>query len=487
MKKSNLLIHTLIMTAVNLIMRSVSVSFNAYLTNRISAAGIGLFQLVMTVYSLAVTFSCAGIRLATTRVTVEINTLKKNDISKSLTLCITYAGICGCIIGFILFAFSNVISTAWIDNAQTVFPLKILSISLPFVAMSSALGGYFTAIEKIPQYSFVQLLEQGFKIIVVIKLIEKYSDAGTAYACISIVAGMTASEIFSFTLSSVLKKLSTPEKGEKPAVDIFRMLRIAMPDAAGTCARNILLTIEHLLIPKGFKKSGAGSTAALAAYGSIHAMAMPVLLYPSAVLSSLSSLLIPDLAKRNETGDTKGINSSVSRNLKRTFIFSLICAVFFAVFAPVISEIIYKSKEAAEYIRILSPLVPIMYTDMVTDGMLKGLDQQIYSMRYNIIDSALCVVLVWFLLPRYAVKGYIFILYISEIVNFALSMNRLISVCDISIGLREHGAKSATFFRLKKCSDAPAECGYRAYRDRAKRNQVPEFSRRKDRIQALRE
>ena len=40
------------------------------------------------------------------------------------------------------------------------------------------------------------------------------------------------------------------------------------------------------------------------------------------------------------------------------------------------------------YIRILSPLVPVMYTDTVTDGMLKGLDQQIQSMRYNIIDSA---------------------------------------------------------------------------------------------------
>ncbi|MBQ8015521.1 MAG: hypothetical protein IJ264_04975 [Clostridia bacterium] len=58
-KKSNLIKHTLIMTAVNLIMKSAGVSFNAYLTSKIGSAGIGLFQLVMTVYSLAVTFSCA--------------------------------------------------------------------------------------------------------------------------------------------------------------------------------------------------------------------------------------------------------------------------------------------------------------------------------------------------------------------------------------------------------------------------------------------
>ncbi len=486
--QSKLMAHAVIMTAVNLIMKSAGVSFNAYLTAKIGSAGIGLFQLVMTVYSLAVTFSCAGIRLASTRVTVEINTLQKNDSAKSLSICITYAGICGSIIGFILFTFSDMISTFWISDEQTALPLRILSLSLPFVAMSSALGGYFTATEHIPQYSFIQMLEQGFKIAVVIFLINRFSSYGAAYACISIVAGMTASEIFSFTLSSVLKRLITPKKTDKPTVDLFRILRVAIPDAAGTCARSILLTIEHLLIPKGFEKSGTNSKQALAAYGSIHAMAMPVLLYPSAVLSSLSSLLVPHLAKMNEIGDQRGINASVSRNLKRTVIFSVLCAVFFFISAPLLSNLVYKSNEAVMYLRILSPLVPIMYLDMITDGMLKGLDQQIYSMRYNIIDSALCVIMVFFLLPKYSVKGYIFILYASELINFYLSINRLATVCDIGFkGFQAPSKDNSRHARLKKYSGAQAAYGYRTYRGREKRSQAPQFFRRKDRIQALRE
>lgn len=473
MKKSNLLLHTAIMTAVNLIMRSIGVSFNAYLTNKIGISGIGLFQLVMTVYSLAVTFSCAGIRLATTRISVETNTLKKNDISKSLTLCITYAGICGSIIGFILYAFSDVISIHWIDSQQTSFPLKILSLSLPFVAMSSSLGGYFTAIECILHYSCVQLIEQGFKIAVVVFLINKWDTYNPLNSCISIVTGMTASEIISFLLSMILRKFKSFGKTDKSPINITEILRIAVPDAVGACARSVLLTIEHLLIPKGLQKSGVNSTAALSAYGSIHGMAMPILLYPSAVLSSLSSLLIPNLAKFHELGDENGINRCVSRNLRRTFIFSVICSLFFFLFSSPLSVFFYKSKEAAKYIKILSPLVPIMYTDMVTDGMLKGLDQQVYSMRYNIFDSALCVGLVWLLLPKYAVKGYIFILYISEIINFALSINRLKKICRIDIRyFQAHGAKTSTFFRLKKCSVFPSEYGYQTYRGRKKRSRV---------------
>lgn len=470
MKVSKTIFHALIMTAVNLIMRTVGVWFNSYLTNHIGSDGIGLFQLMMSVYSLAVTFSCAGIKLATTRIAVEINTLGKKDEGKSISLCITYAGICGSIIGFILFAFSDYVGINWLDNLQTIFPLKILSVSLPFVAMSSALSGYYTAVERIPQYSAVQLLEQGFKILVVVSLINRLNYQNPAKACVYIVIGMTASEIFSYTLAYIMKIFIIKKETDKERINISDFLRIAVPDATGTCIRSILLTIEHLLIPKGFRKSGQNSKNALSAYGCIHGMSMPVILFPSAVLSSVSALLIPKLAAFNEVGNKAKINKTVSDNLKKTVVFSLVCSAFFYFSAPVLSDLIYKSEEAAKYIKILSPLVPIMYTDMITDGMLKGLDQQVYSMKYNIIDSALCVGLVYYLLPKYSVSGYIIILYISEIINFILSIGRLNKICEIRC-FQAPSEGISRLFRLKKYSDAPSGYGCRTYRVRAKRSQ----------------
>ena len=450
MRINKLMKHTAIMTAVNLVMRAAGVGFNAYLTAKIGSSGMGLFQLVMTVYSLAVTFSSAGVRLATTRVAVEINTLRKNDMNKSVAMCVTYAGICGCLIGFLLFALADFISIHWISDSQTALPLRILSLSLPFVAMSSALGGYFTAAEKIPQYSAVQMIEQIFKIILTALILGTATEKSNLYSCIAVVAGMTAAEFFSFSLSSLLKHRTISAKSTKPILDIEKMLRVALPDAAGTCARSILLTIEHLLIPKGFEKSGEGSKEALSAYGNIHGLALPVLLFPGAVLSSLSALLVPELATMNEKNEKEKINITVEKHLKNSLLFSIICSLIFVFFAPIISKLVYKSNEAVMYIRILSPLVPVMYTDMITDGMLKGLDQQISSMRYNIIDSAICVGLVYFLLPRYSVKGYIFILYASEIINFYLSFGRLIKICDIRLFSKQR-EENATVFRRIQC------------------------------------
>ena len=101
---------------------------------------------------------------------------------------------------------------------------------------------------------------------------------------------MVASEALSFLLSFALKKSAVKKGAADKSVRLKSFFRIALPDAAGTCVRSILLTVEHLLIPKGFERSGEGSSAALAAYGNIHGMALPLLLYPSAVLSSLSAL-----------------------------------------------------------------------------------------------------------------------------------------------------------------------------------------------------
>lgn len=454
------------MTAVNLIMRSVGVAFNAYLTNRIGSSGIGLFQLLMSVYSLAVTLSSAGIRLATTRITVEINTRKNHDMRKSLALCIAYAGLVGSLVGLLLLVFSDFISAVWIGNIRTANPMRILSLSLPFVSMSSALGGYFTAIEKVPHFSFIQMLEQGAKIIITVFTLNNAKDSVTA-----IVTGMTAAEIISCSLSMILKREILKGKTDKDTVGLYKFLRVAIPDAAGSCARSVLLTVEHLMIPKGFEKSGTDSKKALSAYGSIHAMAMPLLLYPCAVLTSFSSLLIPEIAGRNEIGDRDGINLCATRTLKRTLIYSVVCAVLCYTFAPVLSDMIYKTDEAVKYIRILSPLVPIMYLDTVIDGFLKGLDLQVYSMRYNIIDSFLCVIMVYFLLPVYSVKGYIFILYASEIINLFLSMNKLISVCDIRV-FQEPSANKSMFFPSRIYSVFHKEYGYQKYRDRRKHSQV---------------
>ena len=90
--------------------------------------------------------------------------------------------------------------------------------------------------------------------------------------------------------------------------------------------------------------------------------------------------------------------------------------------------VIYDDSEAAQYIRLLAPLVPIMYLDTTTDAMLKGLGQQVWSMIINIADALISVILVYLLIPQMGITGYILTVYIAELFNAVCSIVRLLTV-----------------------------------------------------------
>ena len=73
--------------------------------------------------------------------------------------------------------------------------------------------------------------------------------------------------------------------------------------------------------------------------------------------------------------------------------------------------------------------MPLMYLDTVTDSLLKGMGEQVYTMNVNIADASISVILVRLLVPRFGILGYVAVLYIAEIINFAFSAARLLKRC----------------------------------------------------------
>ncbi|MGN0544693.1 MAG: oligosaccharide flippase family protein [Acutalibacteraceae bacterium] len=429
-----LLINTLTLAATTFLMRTVGVAFNVYLTGRLGAAGIGLFSLVTDVYSMALTFSFAGLPLASTRLTVEDSGKDAGQEKWIMRRCTLYGLTVGCFMCLVVFAGADIIARLWLGDPRTASALRILAVSLPFASVECAFSGYFTARRTVIKYAAVQIIEQTVKIAASVAMLHFWAEKGAEYACDAVAVGMTVSQIVSLFCAVTFYKLTKHSKTSACLPGGLKaLLHIAIPDAAGSCARSVLLTVEHLLIPVGFRKSGQSADQAMTLYGVIHGMALPVILYPAAIMTSLSSMLVPEFAECLARGDSRRIDSMAARAIKITVLFSMGTAGVMFIFSDGLSRSIYGDSQCTEYLKILAPLLPIMYTDTTVDGILKGLDQQIYSMRYNIIDSAMCVVLVCILIPKYSVKGYIAILFISEIVNFTLSIHRLSKVCRLEI------------------------------------------------------
>lgn len=430
-----------ILTAVSLLIRGIAVSFNVYVSNTIGAEGIGLYTLITTVYGFALTLATSGINLATTRlISEELGKIGDEGSEKVRCIvqrCVLYSLMFSITTALALYAFAEPIGGHILRDIRTVASLRILALTLPPIAVSSALSGYFTAVRRVYKNAAIQVFGQIIKIFATVGLFTVLFSFNTESACIALVVGGAVSEILSFFVQWWLyayeRRNACKEKCEEnyKCNVTKKLFGIALPVAFSAYVRSALITIEHILIPIGLEKSGNDKTAALASYGTVHSMVFPLVLFPSAILSSFAGLLVPEVSESNAREDKARIDRIVSRVMRAALIFSIGVAGIVGCFAYDIGNVIYPDTDAGKYIRMIAPLIPVMYIDSSVDAILKGLGEQVYCMGVNILDSALSVVLVVILLPRYGILGYIITVYFTELINATLSITRLLSLSSV--------------------------------------------------------
>jgi len=428
---------TVLLTGSTLVMRCIALVFQMWLVARIGAAGAGLYGLVGSVGFLAATVAISGIRFAATRlVSEEIGLQRCGGVGEAVRLCICYSLFFGVSSALVLWFMAQPIGFLWIRDARTVRSLRILALSLPFISLSSVLYGYFTACGRIFKAAVVQVLEQIVRISLVVFFLRRAPAGDLEACCAAVSTGSMLAELCSFLMMAAAYLLDrrTHAKAPEPSPRLpMRMLSIAVPLALSAYARSALSTLEQLMVPRGLKKAGWSANGALAGYGTIQSMVFPILFFPSCIVTALAELIVPQLTAAQVAGKKEDIARGVSTLLRKTLALSGLIALLLWLLGGFLGEAIYHSADAGRYLRLFAPLVPVMYTDMVTDGCLKGLGEHLASMSYNILDALCGVVLVWFLLPKFGLNGYIGVLYFEECFNFALSLHRLSQITELRL------------------------------------------------------
>ncbi len=417
--------NTILLTVTSVLMRVLSMSFQVYLTQRIGAEGIGLFELLMSVYGLATALAISGVRLSTTRLVLEMTACGRGTRGGIMRLCLGYALCLGLGAAVLLYVLSRPIAQLWLDEEALAPCLRVLAFSLPFLSVSSCLAGYFSARRQAGRMSVTQVLEFGFHMVLTFTALFVLQPKTPQRACLLLVCCSCLSDGFSSCIGWVFYTREKQGRSKAETTLLPDLLGIALPDAAGSWIRSGLVSAKHMLIPKGLRRSGTSASQALAAYGVVQGMVMPVLSFPSAFLGSISGLLVPEITECRALGQHKRVMSIMQRVLHLTLLFSFFASGMLLIYGRELGWALYHSEEACRYIRLLAPLVPLMYLDTSVDGMLKGMGLQNASMRINILDAGMCLLLVWQLLPRVGMPAYLLILYISEVLNFILSYRQL--------------------------------------------------------------
>ncbi len=434
-KAQTFIVNSIILITTSLITKLIASLFDIYVANKIGSETLGVFGLISSIFFFGTTVASSGINLATTKVISE--ELEKNanaDTKYVLKISATFSFITGIFACIMLCLFTPYITHKILFNKVENNVIYVLATSLPFISLSLSLSSYFLAKRNVLSTSVNQIATQFVRILVVFVCLNIFAkDINSAILCL--VLGSTISEIISLALHYLiyLKESSYTISTNlvKPKKVYTRMLKITIPIAITSYIRAGLNSIKHILIPLRLKLTGMSYELALQNYGIITGMAMPIIMFGSVIVYSFSTLLVPEFSRYSVNDEKSEMNKDIHKLFKVTLYFSIGLTGLLMCYGNEIGNLIYNQYSAGHYIKLLAPLIPLIYLDNVIDNILKGLGKQVSVMICNIFDMIISISFIYFLLPNFGAIGYIVVMYISEILNYTISVVTLFKTTNV--------------------------------------------------------
>ena len=125
MNKKSLILNAFILTGASLLLRAAGMFFRIYLSNRIGAEGMGLYQLITSVYFLAIHLSSGGIGIAVTRMVAERPALYGKSARDVMRSALLFSLAASLLVMAILLVSADFIALHWLGDARAGLPLRI--------------------------------------------------------------------------------------------------------------------------------------------------------------------------------------------------------------------------------------------------------------------------------------------------------------------------------------------------------------------------
>lgn len=421
------------MTVFSLINKLLGVFLRLFLSARIGSEGMGLYQLIMSVYTMFSTFATAGFTVSVSRLVAE----KEERSGGDARLLLNNSFIASAVISFaatvLMLIFADFTAVKFLGDARCAPPLRILALSMPFMALAACLKGWFIAKQGVAITSSASLFEQIVKMSVIALflniILSSTNDIGRL--CGGIVIGVTVSECCSFLYLLLFKIISERKRKnidtatETRSDSMRSLISVTLPISLSVYLTSILHTAETLLIPYVFESYSGDRGHALSQFGMIRGMVVPILFFPFAFLASLVSVFTPEISRLNVLKDRRPLYARISSIMSFVSLLSVAVGGLFFFLSYEIGEAFYPNENTAHAIKILSLVTPFMYVETVSDGILKAIGEQVQTLKFSVYNSVLRVILILLLVSRTGENGYLWLLVISNTFTYLLCRVRL--------------------------------------------------------------
>ena len=443
MKRNNPLITgTVILTLTGLASRLIGFFYRIFLSNTFGAEGMGIYQLIAPVLALSFALTVSGLQTAISKYVASETTTKDYPTSfRTLLTGFVLAMFLSVVCALCIYCFSEQIAASFLLEPRTAPLLRIIALSIPMATVHSCINGYFYGIRKTAIPAVSQLAEQICRVGSVFLIYRVCAQRGMqptiSFAVVGLVIGESASMLVSIVAiliraNHVFPKHSLPFSAGQALSGrltasarqyrhiVRQLLALSIPLSANRVIINMLQSIEAIYIPNKLMQHGLSNADALGVYGVLTGMSLPLILFPSAITNSISVLLLPVVAEADDSGNHRTISRAIFKSLKYCLLLGFACTLFFLLFGRLAGELLFHSALAGSFILTLSFICPFLYLASTLGSILNGLGKTGLTFLYSVLSLLLRLAFVFFAIPAYGIKGYLWGMLASQILQTGL-------------------------------------------------------------------
>ncbi len=445
MKKNNPLITgTIILTITGFASRFIGFFYRIFLSRVFGAEGMGLYQLTSPVLALTFSVTVSGMQTAISKyVASETTTRDYRSSFRTLFTGFSISMLLSAVCAAYIYTFSDMIAGKLLFEPRTAPLLRIISLSIPMATVHSCINGYFYGIRKTAVPSLTQLAEQIVRVGSVYFIYAIYHAKGysptISFAVVGLVIGEGASMLvsliaiycrfYSLSMSQHLASRHSASRHLVPQIHMpvfsFRqhagkLLSLAVPLSLNRTLINFLQSIEAIYIPQCLMRYGYDNAKALSVYGVLTGMALPLILFPSAITNSISVLLLPIVSEADSTGNHGTIRKAVRKSIQYCLLLGFLCTALFLCFGRLAGMLLYQNALAGSFILTLSFICPFLYIASTLNSILNGLGKTIQTFTFSMLSLLFRLLFVFYAIPLFGIQGYLWGLLASQLLQTLL-------------------------------------------------------------------
>lgn len=408
-------------TLFSIITRALGFFFRIFLSRKLGAEGLGLYQMATSVLGIFMTLISSGLPLTTAKMAsrhIANGEIKKHNQVVTSSLIIA---LCLSVLSSI---FILVLRSVWgiiLTDNRAVEIMIILIPSIIFSAIYAIFRGALWGRSDYFSCGLTELVEQIVRFALTVFMLNSISDffVATKYSAIAFNIACFASMILTILIYLKQSKLCFSFGEYK---NVFKS---ALPITGVRLANSLVQPLTTMIIPNMLILSGYTAKEAVASFGVIMGMTFPMLFVPMAVIGSISMVLIPTISTMMTKNDYSSIEKNITNSLEvATFISMLFIPLYLSV-GDKIGVVLYNNLSSGIMLQISALCVLPITLCNLTGSILNALNLEVKSFVNYLIGSAVLFASLILFTPIVGVNSIVISFFISMGIISILNLKKI--------------------------------------------------------------